>query len=87
MTSPISRGTFDTVRPAHALVSAIAFLFFAIGGIGLRISKHKQIVGIHAYWQIFNTAMMIVGFALGAWLCQGNSSVSVYCNFAMLHIV
>ncbi|KAF8855386.1 hypothetical protein BDZ45DRAFT_505752 [Acephala macrosclerotiorum] len=68
--------SFDTYRVAHALVTAVAFLFFAIGGIWLRFSKAKHAVQYHAYFQIFNTALMIVGFGFGVYLCQINPRVS-----------
>jgi hypothetical protein len=87
MTSPMSESTFNAVKLAHVFLTTLAFLFFAIGGIGLRISKHKRIVGIHAYWQIFATAMMIVGFGFGVWLCQAYLPVRVPCVFIVLNIV
>lgn len=74
--------SFDTYRLAHALVTAVAFLFFAVGGIWLRFSKAKHAVQYHAYFQIFNTALVIVGFGFGVYLCQINPPVSNPSNIA-----
>lgn len=66
----LSHDASNISRFTHAILSGLAFLFFVIGAMGLRLIKNRHIVAIHGWWQFFSTVVLLAGFGLAVWLCQ-----------------
>lgn len=60
---------FDTVRSAHAVLAACAFLIlFPLGGIMMHVSSHPNMVRVHACVQ--GLAYVVFAVAAGLGICM-----------------
>jgi hypothetical protein len=64
----VAKQAFDRVRIAHALLYGLAVLAFSAAAVMLRLFKFKHIIRVHYILQLLATALMLAGFACGAWL-------------------
>ncbi|KIW53563.1 hypothetical protein PV05_09123 [Exophiala xenobiotica] len=62
---------YKTVRIVHAVLAASAFLiFFPVGGIIMRVSRHPNAIWIHAAVQTFGYVVFVTAAGLGIWMAK-----------------
>lgn len=78
---PTSWGTrprnYKTFRIVHAALAASAFLiFFPVGGIIMRVSRHPNAVWVHAAVQSLGYVVFMIASGFGIWMAKKSHSVS-----------
>jgi hypothetical protein len=68
----------DKAHIAHGVLMGLAIgIVFPLGGIMIRVFSFKGLAKWHAVWQSFGMVLLLVGYAVGAWLAYLLGEVSV----------
>ncbi|KAK5208836.1 hypothetical protein LTR41_005233 [Exophiala xenobiotica] len=63
--------SYKTVRIVHAVLAASVFLiFFPVGGIIMRVSRHPKAIWVHAAVQTFGYVVFVAAAGCGIWMAK-----------------
>jgi hypothetical protein len=77
--SSVNTGSVDSRRKAHAIIMILVFVvFFPSFALMLHIFPNSKIVYIHASFQLFTLALVIVGFGVGISMARSLGFIRMY---------
>jgi hypothetical protein len=76
---------YNQVQNAHGVLMGLSFaVFFPLGAALLRLLKFRQVVWLHAIWQVFTYTIVIAGFGMGIWMAMASHGGVNQARFASL---